>query len=49
VTLNLTRRDVSMWNTTLQDWVITDYEKFVFIGYSSISIGLNATLPALAA
>ena len=47
VTMNLTRRDVSNWDTASQNWVINDHEKFIFVGYSSIQIGLNATLPPI--
>lgn len=47
VTFNLTRRDVSNWDTEKQDWVINGHEKFVFVGYSSTAIALNSSLPAL--
>ncbi|KAK3346750.1 glycoside hydrolase family 3 protein [Lasiosphaeria hispida] len=47
VTFELTRRDISNWNTTSQNWEIGNKEKFVFIGQSSSRIRLNSTLPAL--
>ena len=47
VRFELTRRDVSNWDTARQDWVVNDHEKFVFVGYSSAKIALNSTLPAL--
>jgi beta-glucosidase len=46
VTFSLTRRDVSNWNTTTQNWEITDHEKVVFVGSNVRDIHLNATLPA---
>jgi beta-glucosidase len=46
VTFNLTRRDVSNWNTTAQNWQITDREKVVFVGSNVRDIHLNASLPA---
>jgi beta-glucosidase len=46
VTFSLTRRDVSNWNTTSQNWEITDREKVVFVGSNVRDIHLNATLPA---
>ncbi|KAK3305783.1 glycoside hydrolase family 3 protein [Chaetomium strumarium] len=46
VTFELTRRDVSNWNTTTQNWEITDREKFVFVGSNVRDIHLNASLPA---
>jgi beta-glucosidase len=46
VTFNLTRRDVSNWNTTTQNWEITAREKFVFVGSNVRDIHLNASLPA---
>ncbi len=47
VSFPLTRRDISNWNTTKQNWEIRNKEKVVFVGPSSIQIRLNATLPAL--
>ncbi|KAK0749889.1 glycoside hydrolase family 3 protein [Schizothecium vesticola] len=46
VVFELTRRDISNWNTTSQNWEIWGKEKFVFVGSSSEKIRLNATLPA---
>ena len=46
VTFELTRRDISNWNTTSQNWEIWGKQKFVFVGSSSEKIRLNATLPA---
>ncbi|KAK4249994.1 beta-glucosidase [Corynascus novoguineensis] len=46
VTFNLTRRDVSNWNTTTQRWEITDWAKTIFVGQNVRDIRLNATLPA---
>nr|ANR02040.1 beta-glucosidase [Amesia atrobrunnea] len=46
VTFNLTRRDVSNWNTTTQRWEITTREKNLFIGSNVRDIHLNASLPA---
>ncbi|KAK4150111.1 beta-glucosidase [Chaetomidium leptoderma] len=46
VTFNLTRRDVSNWNTTTQNWEITDWGKFVFVGSNVRDIHLNSSLPA---
>ncbi|KAK3376701.1 glycosyl hydrolase family 3 N terminal domain-containing protein [Lasiosphaeria ovina] len=45
VAFSLTRRDVSNWNTTSQNWEIWDREKFVFVGSSFEAIRLNSTLP----
>jgi len=45
VSFDLTRRDISNWDTDKQDWVVNNHTKYVFVGYSSINIGLNATLP----
>ncbi|KAK0649421.1 glycoside hydrolase family 3 protein [Cercophora newfieldiana] len=46
VKFELTRRDISNWNTTSQNWEIWSKPKFVFVGSSSNRIRLNATLPA---
>lgn len=46
VAFQLTRRDVSNWNTTTQNWEITDWEKVVFVGSNVRDIHLNASLPA---
>jgi beta-glucosidase len=47
ITMTLTRRDISNWDTARQDWVINSHEKVVFVGYSSTAIALNHSLPAL--
>lgn len=44
----LTRRDLSNWDTSAQNWVITKYPKTVFVGSSSRRLPLRATLPPLA-
>jgi beta-glucosidase len=44
----LYRKDVMNWNTMLQDWEITAYEKKVYVGSSSRKLPLSATLPAMA-
>jgi len=41
---DLTRRDVSNWDTNSQNWVISSYTKTVFVGSSSRTLPLNATL-----
>lgn len=46
VTFNLTRRDVSNWNTTTQRWEINNREKFAFVGSNVRDIHLNSSLPA---
>ena len=40
----LTRRDLSNWNTTTQNWEVTSFPKTVFVGPSSRRLPLNATL-----
>ncbi|KAK0625287.1 glycoside hydrolase family 3 protein [Bombardia bombarda] len=47
VVFNLTRRDVSNWDTKSANWVINGEEKFVFIGSSVVNIKLHGALPAL--
>ncbi|KAB5542385.1 glycosyl hydrolase family 3 N terminal domain-containing protein [Coniochaeta sp. 2T2.1] len=47
VVFNVTRRDISNWDTAKQDWVVNDKEKFLFIGGSSRLFNLNATLPKI--
>ena len=44
-TAELTRRDLSNWNTTTQNWEITPYPKTVFVGSSSRQLPLQAPLP----
>lgn len=40
----LTRRDLSNWDTTSQNWVISSYPKTVYVGRSSRKLDLSATL-----
>ncbi|KAK3369254.1 glycosyl hydrolase family 3 N terminal domain-containing protein [Lasiosphaeria ovina] len=40
----LTRRDLSNWDTTVQDWVVSSYPKTVYVGRSSRKLDLTATL-----
>ncbi|QSZ35750.1 hypothetical protein DSL72_006872 [Monilinia vaccinii-corymbosi] len=44
-TYHITRRDVSNWDATTQNWYINPYIKQVYIGSSSRNLVLNATLP----
>ena len=44
---DLTRRDVSNWDTGLQNWVISDAEKTVYVGRSSRKLDLVGKLPKL--
>lgn len=41
---DLTRRDVSNWDTVAQNWVISNYTKTVFVGSSSRTLPLSQTL-----
>ncbi|KAF2767060.1 putative beta-glucosidase [Teratosphaeria nubilosa] len=41
---DITRRDLSNWNTLQQDWLISDYPKTVYVGSSSRNLSLSATL-----
>ncbi|KAM3068685.1 beta-glucosidase [Clarireedia jacksonii] len=43
-TADLTRRDLSNWDTVAQNWVITDYPKTVYVGSSSRNLPLSQTL-----
>lgn len=43
-TADITRRDVSNWNTGIQNWVISNYTKTVYVGSSSRKLPLLATL-----
>lgn len=40
----LNRRDLSNWDVTQQNWVITEHEKTVYVGSSSRDLPLSATL-----
>jgi len=44
-TADVTRRDVSNWDTVSQNWVITNYTKTAFVGSSSRNLPLRAVLP----
>ncbi|OAL53000.1 beta-glucosidase-like protein [Pyrenochaeta sp. DS3sAY3a] len=41
---DVTRRDVSNWDTASQNWVITEYAKTVYVGASSRNLALDAEL-----
>jgi beta-glucosidase len=43
-TADITRRDVSNWDTTTQNWVISEYPKTVYVGSSSRTLPLSADL-----
>ncbi|CZS93589.1 probable beta-glucosidase 1 precursor [Rhynchosporium graminicola] len=43
-TADITRRDVSNWDTVAQNWVITDAQKTVHVGSSSRKLPLSQTL-----
>ncbi|EMD60394.1 hypothetical protein GGP41_000720 [Bipolaris sorokiniana] len=43
-TANITRRDVSNWDTVSQNWVITEYPKTIHVGASSRNLPLSAPL-----
>lgn len=40
----LTRRDLSVWDTECQDWVVSDLPKTVYVGSSSRKLPLSAAL-----
>ena len=40
----LPRRDLSNWDTNLQDWVVSSYPKTVYVGRSSRKLDLSAPL-----
>ena len=42
--VDITRRDISNWDSASQNWVISDYTKTVYVGSSSRNLLLNATL-----
>jgi beta-glucosidase len=44
--VDLTRRDVSSWDTVSQNWVVTSPPKTVYVGASSRKLTLQATLPS---
>lgn len=41
---DITRRDLSNWNTVSQNWVISNYTKTVYVGSSSRKLALSTTL-----
>lgn len=43
-TAQLTRRDLSNWDTVAQDWFVSEYTKTVYVGSSSRKLGLSAVL-----
>ena len=44
VKLQLTRRDLSNWDTAIQDWVVSTHPKTAYIGRSSRKLDLEAAL-----
>ena len=42
---DLTRRDISNWDTAKQDWIVSQYPKTVFVGASSRDLRLHGNLP----
>ena len=42
--VDLTRRDVSNWNPVIQNWVISNYTKTIYVGSSSRKLYLSAKL-----
>ncbi|KAJ5697522.1 hypothetical protein N7488_011206 [Penicillium malachiteum] len=48
-TVDLTRRDLSNWDTVSQDWFISDYDKTVYVGASSRNLPLNDTISGASA
>ena len=42
--VDITRRDISNWDPTSQNWVISNYTKSVFVGSSSRKLHLHGTL-----
>jgi len=43
-TYQVTRRDISNWDTTSQNWVVTNYPKTVYVGSSSRNLPLQGPL-----
>ena len=44
-TAEITRRDLSNWDTISQNWFISNYTKTIHVGNSSRNLPLSATLP----
>ena len=42
--VDITRRDISNWDSATQNWVISNYTKTVYVGSSSRKLLLNSTL-----
>lgn len=42
--VDVTRRDLSSWDTVSQNWVISEYEKTVYVGSSSRTLPLSGVL-----
>ena len=43
-TADITRRDVSNWDSAAQNWAISNYTKTVYVGSSSRKLPLSAQL-----
>ena len=43
--VDILRRDISNWDTVSQNWFISNYTKTVYVGSSSRTLPLSATLP----
>lgn len=41
---DITRRDLSNWDTAAQDWIVSEYPKTVYVGSSSRNLPLSAPL-----
>lgn len=45
VRMELTRRDISNWDTVSQNWVVTPFDKTIWVGGSSRDLPLSTVLP----
>lgn len=45
VAFNLIQWDISIWDTVTQNWVVTPYEKTVYVGGSSKDFRLQGKQP----
>ena len=43
--VDLTRRDLSNWDSVAQNWLVSSYPKTVYVGSSSRNLPLSAVLP----
>jgi beta-glucosidase len=43
-TYEVTRRDISNWDTVSQNWVVSSYPKTVYVGASSRNLPLSGAL-----